>query len=100
MHLLARRPAGGTCSHVKAQTQARPAASVTAGYHPTRIGEKFKDGRYTVMHKLGQGHYSIVWMVRDEHTGQQAAMKVRCAGSSGWELKVAPAQPLQGWLQH
>lgn len=41
-----------------------------------RVGEKFKDGRYTVLHKLGWGHFSTVWMVVDEHSGQQAAMKV------------------------
>lgn len=46
------------------------------GYHPVRVGEKFKDGRYTVLHKLGWGHFSTVWMVLDEVTGQQAAMKV------------------------
>ncbi len=40
-------------------------------------GEKFNNGRYTALHKLGQGHYSMVWMVRDEVSGQQAAMKVR-----------------------
>ncbi len=31
-----------------------------------RIGEQFKNGRYTVLHKLGWGHFSTVWMVRDE----------------------------------
>lgn len=48
----------------------------TGGYHRVRIGEKFKDGRYSVLHKLGWGHFSTVWMVRDEQTGQHAAMKV------------------------
>lgn len=41
-----------------------------------RCGEKFKDGRYTVLHKLGWGHFSTVWMVRDEQTAQLGAMKV------------------------
>lgn len=41
-----------------------------------RVGEKFKDGRYTVLHKLGWGHFSTVWMVRDEATGGLGAMKV------------------------
>lgn len=31
-----------------------------------RVGERFKEGRYTVLHKLGWGHFSTVWMVRDE----------------------------------
>ncbi len=51
---------------------------MTGGYHRVRVGEKFKGGRYTVLHKLGWGHFSTVWMVLDEETGQQAAMKVRC----------------------
>ncbi|EFN54568.1 hypothetical protein CHLNCDRAFT_58196 [Chlorella variabilis] len=46
------------------------------GYHRVRAGEKFKDGRYTVLHKLGWGHFSTVWMVRDEQTGELGAMKV------------------------
>lgn len=41
-----------------------------------RAGEKFKDGRYTVLHKLGWGHFSTVWMVRDEQSGGVGAMKV------------------------
>lgn len=48
----------------------------SGGYHPVRVGEQFKDGRYTVLHKLGWGHFSTVWMVLDNATGQQAAMKV------------------------
>lgn len=53
---------------------------IAGGYHPVQVGELFNSGRYAVMHFLGQGHYSTVWMVRDTETGQQAAMKVRAAG--------------------
>lgn len=38
------------------------------------IGETFKDGRYTVLHKLGWGHFSTVWLVAD--IGGVAALKV------------------------
>lgn len=41
-----------------------------------RIGETFKDGRYTVLYKLGWGHFSTVWMVRDGETGGLGALKV------------------------
>ena len=41
-----------------------------------RTGERFKDGRYTVLHKLGWGHFSTVWLVQDEQTGARGAMKV------------------------
>jgi hypothetical protein len=40
------------------------------------IGERFKDGRYTVTQKLGWGHFSTVWMVADNETGGLGAMKI------------------------
>ncbi|EGS23714.1 uncharacterized protein CTHT_0004130 [Thermochaetoides thermophila DSM 1495] len=46
------------------------------GYHPVTIGEKFKDGRYTVIRKLGWGHFSTVWLSKDNHTGKHVALKV------------------------
>ncbi|RQM07148.1 hypothetical protein DH86_00003493 [Scytalidium sp. 3C] len=41
-----------------------------------QIGEKFKDGRYTVIRKLGWGHFSTVWLSRDNVTGKHVALKV------------------------
>ena len=41
------------------------------------VGEKYKDGRYVVERKLGWGHFSTVWLVRDTATGKEAALKVR-----------------------
>lgn len=35
------------------------------GYHPTHLGDIFKDGRYKVMHKLGWGGYGTVWLAKD-----------------------------------
>ena len=46
------------------------------GYHPVTIGEQFKDGKYTVVRKLGWGHFSTVWLSRDEATGKHVALKV------------------------
>jgi hypothetical protein len=37
------------------------------GYHPVSIGDKFNGGRYTVIEKLGWGHFSTVWMAYDKH---------------------------------
>jgi hypothetical protein len=34
------------------------------GYHPVRIGDDFNDGRYTIVRKLGWGHFSTVWIIR------------------------------------
>ena len=41
-----------------------------------KLGEKYKNGRYTVLRKLGWGHFSTVWLVRDSETGGEAALKV------------------------
>ena len=46
------------------------------GYHPVIIGEKFKDGRYVVVRKLGWGHFSTVWLSRDTETSKHVALKV------------------------
>ena len=46
------------------------------GYHPVQIGENFKDGKYTVVRKLGWGHFSTVWLSRDNTNGKHVALKV------------------------
>lgn len=46
------------------------------GYHPVQVGEQFKDGKYTVVQKLGWGHFSTVWLSRDNETGRHVALKV------------------------
>lgn len=46
------------------------------GYHPVTIGENFKDGKYTVVRKLGWGHFSTVWLSRDNTTAKHVALKV------------------------
>lgn len=46
------------------------------GYHPVAVGEEYKDGKYTVVRKLGWGHFSTVWLSKDNHTGKHVALKV------------------------
>ncbi|KAF4508933.1 hypothetical protein G6O67_005253 [Ophiocordyceps sinensis] len=46
------------------------------GYHPVQIGEKFNDAKYTVVRKLGWGHFSTVWLSRDNSNGKHVALKV------------------------
>lgn len=40
------------------------------GYHPISIGDVFDQGRYRVLHKLGFGGSSTVWLVRDQREGK------------------------------
>ena len=42
---------------------------VKGGYHPVKIGDGFSDDRYIVVRKLGWGHFSTVWLAKDEKWG-------------------------------
>ncbi|THW14473.1 serine/threonine protein kinase, CMGC family [Aureobasidium pullulans] len=46
------------------------------GYHPVQVGEQYNNGKYTVVRKLGWGHFSTVWLSRDNVTGKHVALKV------------------------
>ena len=46
------------------------------GYHPVYIGEVYNE-RYRVVHKLGWGYFSTVWLVWDYKTHAFHAMKVQ-----------------------
>lgn len=35
------------------------------GYHPTRVGDSYANGRYEIAHGLDNGAYSTVWLARD-----------------------------------
>ncbi|KAK4684575.1 serine/threonine-protein kinase SRPK3, partial [Tremellales sp. Uapishka_1] len=37
------------------------------GYHPVNIGDEFSSGRYLIVRKLGWGHFSTVWLARDNN---------------------------------
>ncbi|XP_006463277.1 hypothetical protein AGABI2DRAFT_152487 [Agaricus bisporus var. bisporus H97] len=38
----------------------------TGGYHPISIGDTFNHGRFRILHKLGFGGSSTVWLARDQ----------------------------------
>jgi serine/threonine-protein kinase SRPK3 len=48
---------------------------VPGGYHPTLIGGTFCGGRYTVVHKLGFGGYSTIWLAWDEQRRRYVSLK-------------------------
>jgi serine/threonine protein kinase len=46
------------------------------GYHPTHLGDRYHDGRYEVVHKLGFGSYSTIWLARDHLHNSFVALKI------------------------
>jgi serine/threonine-protein kinase SRPK3 len=51
------------------------------GYHPIHLGDLLGD-RYQVIHKLGHGGFSTVWLCRDTSKGRYVAVKVHTANIS------------------
>ncbi|OOG00594.1 hypothetical protein ASPCADRAFT_347 [Aspergillus carbonarius ITEM 5010] len=51
------------------------------GYHPTHIGDQYLHGRYEVVHKLGFGSYSTVWLAKDNQQARYVALKILDAAS-------------------
>lgn len=50
------------------------------GYHPTLIGDTFENGQYVVVHKLGHGAKSTVWLARNTLVpGEYVALKILTA---------------------
>lgn len=47
----------------------------TGGYHPARVGEIYHN-RYTILKKLGWGHFSTVWLAEDEVEARYVALKI------------------------
>lgn len=52
------------------------------GYHRVKLGDKFDNGRYTVIGKLGWGHFSTVWHCHDAQRKQDCAIKVQKSGDN------------------
>ncbi|RAL14568.1 uncharacterized protein BO97DRAFT_465080 [Aspergillus homomorphus CBS 101889] len=57
------------------------------GYHPMNIGDHFH-ARYRVVHKLGHGTYSTIWLARDEISKRYVAVKICTAYSDPLETNV------------
>lgn len=68
------------------------------GFHPIHIGDMFVEGRYTVVHKLGSGGFSTVWLTRDEKMNQYVALKVISADASASCSELGIYQLLESGL--
>jgi len=49
------------------------------GYHPVHLGDELANGRYRIVHKLGYGAYSTVWLARDQFAEKYVAVKIAVA---------------------
>ncbi len=58
------------------------------GYHPVHLGDTFHDDTYQVVHKLGYGQYSTVWLVEDRKRGRYASLKILTATAPTSEVDV------------
>ncbi|ROT34705.1 kinase-like protein [Sodiomyces alkalinus F11] len=57
------------------------------GYHPIEIGDRLRD-RYIIVHKLGFGSYSTLWLARDRQLAKYVAIKVGTADHSSKEIDL------------
>ncbi|KDR77682.1 hypothetical protein GALMADRAFT_224941 [Galerina marginata CBS 339.88] len=56
------------------------------GFHPVHISDTLDSDRYQVVHKLGYGGFSTVWLCRDRHLHQYVAIKILTADESNRPL--------------
>ncbi|KAK0456368.1 kinase-like domain-containing protein [Armillaria borealis] len=86
-----------------------PADYNAGGYLPVKLSDSFKNNRYKVIRKLGWGHFSTVWLVKDAHLHRHSALKVvksagRYAETARDEIKllsrVASFSPAHPGRQH
>lgn len=57
------------------------------GYHPISIGDLLNN-RYRVVHKLGHGTFSTIWLAHDKQKAAYVAVKVSTADSTPREADV------------
>ena len=57
-------------------------AYCSGGYHPIKLGDGFCQGRYRIVHKLGYGSFSTVWLARDFTAEKYVSLKIITADAS------------------
>jgi len=65
------------------------------GYHPVHLGDLYKAGRYRIIHKLGWGGYSTVWLARDEEASQNVALKINTSDAPPIRNELTTLQQIQ-----
>lgn len=60
------------------------------GYHPVELGDQFAGSRYQIVHKLGYGGSSTVWLAKDHIKNRYVSLKILKAkkSDSGTEARI------------
>lgn len=77
---------GGLEDCCESEEQYDPTIAGSRGaLYPICIGDiiHYPEGRYEIVHRLGKGAYSVVWLARDLKRNVCVALKVMVAGSIG-----------------
>ena len=91
------------------------------GYHPVTIGDELHNGRYRILHCLGHGSFSTVWLALNLHYGSNissvpgimpsprsryVAVKILISDATKAKHESNALGPLQeqshasGWIRH
>ncbi|GJJ15715.1 hypothetical protein Clacol_009993 [Clathrus columnatus] len=62
------------------------------GFHPVDLGDKFCNGTYTVIRKLGSGPYATVWLAVDSSFKRYVSLKIFTAEASVSETEFGIIQ--------
>ena len=71
----------------------------SGGFHPIHLGDTLKGGRYRVLHKLGYGGFSTVWLARDENQNRIISLKVLTADASRQPTELKLLRHLDNYVQ-
>lgn len=66
------------------------------GYHPVKLGDSLCKGRYTILHKLGYGATSTIWLAADRDAEQLVALKIKTAESAHNSTEINLLSKLAG----
>ena len=73
----------------------------SGGFHPIKLGDEYCQGRYRIVHKLGYGSYSTVWLARDSAADRYVSLKVVAANASEGSSEALVLNSIrQNNLQH
>ncbi|XP_020606027.1 SRSF protein kinase 1-like isoform X2 [Orbicella faveolata] len=69
------------------EEQEEPGDYCKGGYHPVRLGDLFNN-RYSIIRKLGWGHFSTVWLAWDLKDRRFVALKIVKSASHYTETAI------------